>query len=187
MKKENRSRFAILGMVSLRPMTGYEVQQTIERGIGNFWHESWGQIYPTLSALAADGLVKASANPGGRRGSKRYAITPAGRKALRAWLARPIKLQVGRNDLLLKLFLGVESGPDNVRAHLAQFRRAHEELREHYAAIGPWLREEHGASPHLPFWLLALRYGELETEALLAWCDEAETKLQTRRKKGKRS
>ncbi len=173
----NRSQYAILGMMSLRPMTGYEVKKTIERSIGNFWHESYGQIYPLLQQLTRQGLLKASADPGGRRSSKRYAITALGRRVLRAWLAQPITLQVGRNDVLLKLFLGVESGPENTRAHLAQFRRAHEELRDKYAAIGRWLRDQHRDSPHLPYWLLTLRYGELETEALLAWCDEAQTQL----------
>jgi DNA-binding PadR family transcriptional regulator len=185
--KTNRSRYAILGMVSLRPMTGYEIRQTIERGIGNFWRESFGQIYPLLAALTAEGLVAASADPGGRRGSKRYAITPAGRRELRAWLDQPIAVQVGRNELLLKLFLGVASGPRNARAHVAQFRRAHEALRERYAAIGRWLRDEHRDSPHLPYWLLTLRYGELETAALLAWCDHAEAQLKRTSKKGKRS
>src|SRR5574341_1498722 len=175
--KASRSQYAILGMVSLRPMTGYEVKQTIERGIGNFWHESYGQIYPLLQELTKRGLVKAGANPSGRRGSKRYAITGAGGRALRAWLAQPIKLQIGRNDVLLKLFLGVEAGRENTRAHLAQFRRAHEELRDKYAAIGRWLREERRDSPHLAYWLLTLRYGELETEALLVWCDEAQAQL----------
>jgi len=76
--KANRSQYAILGMVSLRAMTGYQVKQTIERGIGTFWHESYGQIYPLLQRLARQALVKASADPGGRRGSKRYAITALG-------------------------------------------------------------------------------------------------------------
>ncbi len=178
--KAARSPYAILGMISLRPMTGYEVKQTIERGIGNFWHESYGQIYPFLGRLAAQGLVKAVADAGGgrgRRGGTRYAITPQGRRALRAWLAQPIRLQVGRNDVLLKLFLGVEAGRDAARGHVAQFRRAHEALREKYDALGRWLREEHRNSPHLEFWLLTLRYGELETEALLRWCDEAQAGL----------
>ena len=44
-------------MLNLRPMSGYQLRLTIRRTIGNFWQESFGQIYPALRTMVAEGLV----------------------------------------------------------------------------------------------------------------------------------
>ena len=49
---------ALLGLLSLGPMSGYDIRQLIPRSIGYFWNESYGQIYPGLKRLAAAGLVE---------------------------------------------------------------------------------------------------------------------------------
>ena len=41
---------ALLGLLSLRPMSGYDIRQVISESIGYFWSESYGQIYPGLEA-----------------------------------------------------------------------------------------------------------------------------------------
>ena len=48
MAKENRSKYAVLGMLATGPKSGYDIKQTIETSIGHFWNESYGQIYPIL-------------------------------------------------------------------------------------------------------------------------------------------
>lgn len=57
MSKENKSRFVVLGMLSLGPMSGYEIKKRIEGSTNNFWSESYGQLYPTLKQLVSDGLT----------------------------------------------------------------------------------------------------------------------------------
>ena len=65
---------ALLGLLSLKPMSGYEIKQMIEGSIGYFWRESFGQIYPTLKRLekggwiAAEKVTKAEAVGGGQAG-----------------------------------------------------------------------------------------------------------------------
>ena len=49
---------ALLGLLSLGPMSGYDIRQLIPQSIGHFWSESYGQIYPGLKRLAAAGLVE---------------------------------------------------------------------------------------------------------------------------------
>ncbi len=49
---------ALLGLLSLGPMSGYDIRQLISQSIGYFWSESYGQIYPGLKRLAAAGLVE---------------------------------------------------------------------------------------------------------------------------------
>ena len=44
--------FAVLGILKLRPMTGYEIKQVYQKGPANFMPISFGQIYPVLAKLA---------------------------------------------------------------------------------------------------------------------------------------
>ena len=55
--KPTKSKYAILGMLSIRPMSGYDVRKEIQESISNFWTESYGQIYPALKSLVAEKLV----------------------------------------------------------------------------------------------------------------------------------
>ncbi len=166
---------SLLGLLSLGPLSGYEIRQLIDESIGNFWTESFGQIYPTLKRMAADGLVSVEETPDGKRRKKTYSLTDPGRERLREWLAMPVSVQVPRNELLLKLFFGnrgersemqrlVETRRDLLTARLARLR-----------AIEQQITADHAGHPALPFWLMTVRYGTAETTALLGWCKDCLT------------
>ncbi len=102
--REAKSRYAVLGALTLlEPMSGYQIKEVIERTIGHFWNEGYGQIYPTLKAMAAAGLVSGRVEPGdGKPASHVYTLTDAGWEELRQWLARPVDSnQPVRSELLL--------------------------------------------------------------------------------------
>jgi DNA-binding PadR family transcriptional regulator len=46
MARQAQTSTAVLGALSVEPMTGYEIRQVIADVLGHFWHESFGQIYP---------------------------------------------------------------------------------------------------------------------------------------------
>ena len=90
MPRANRTRYTILGVLTRGPMTGYDIKRYIEISVGNFWRESYGQIYPTLRSLTEDGLVRRQTRQQrGRPGRHVYSITGKGRKELREWLLCP--------------------------------------------------------------------------------------------------
>src|SRR5580698_5529051 len=96
---------SLLGLLSMGPMSGYEIRQLIEESIGNFWSESYGQIYPALKRMVADGLAEMKEERAeGRPLKKVYSLTERGRERLREWLDLPVAEQVSRNELLLKMF-----------------------------------------------------------------------------------
>ena len=112
MAKENKSRYAVLGMLSLRPMSGYDLKKYIELGTSNFWSESYGQIYPMLKQLAEEGLTSSHVEKReGRPERHVYTLTDKGWDALRHWLTEPVESQLARNELLLKLFFGCDTPP----------------------------------------------------------------------------
>ncbi len=180
---------SLLGMLSLRPMSGYELQISICRTIGNFWQESFGQIYPALRRMAEDGLVeivppqgdgtRAEASRrglpgnGGSRKSIVYRLTQKGWDQLQTWLGLRCERQVMRNELLLKLFFAIEA-PDG--ATIAHVREEQTLLRvdlERYRALEARLPVAQRDNPSLPYFLLTLRHGILYAEAMLRWCEEA--------------
>ncbi len=178
MARTNRTRYTVLGTLSLRPMTGYDIKKFIQQSIANFWHESYGQIYPTLKQLDGEGLVTRKVQTQtGKPDRYVYSLTEVGRTELREWLAEPAERQVPRVELLLKLFFGAEISPEENLRHVERHR---EELRGGVAfcqETARRLQEQKAGAPGLPFWLLGLRQGILVQEALLAWCDEAEEVL----------
>ena len=161
---------ALLGMLSLGPRSGYELRKLIGESIGNFWAESYGQIYPTLKRLEQEELVRSA--EGERMGSKVYSLTDAGFARLREWLGVPPKRQVARNDLLLKLFFGNLSSLETVWGQVEARRKELVADLGRYDGIERDLQRRHAGEAGLPFWLMTVRYGKAEAKALVTWCEE---------------
>jgi DNA-binding PadR family transcriptional regulator len=53
----NRTRFAVLGFLTIRPLSRYDMKVTIQSSIRNFWSGSAGQLYPALRELSSEGLA----------------------------------------------------------------------------------------------------------------------------------
>jgi len=60
MASPSRTIYAVLGFLTVRPMSGYDIKKAVEVSIANFWTESYGQIYPVLKRLTEQGLVEKS-------------------------------------------------------------------------------------------------------------------------------
>jgi DNA-binding PadR family transcriptional regulator len=85
------TRHVLLGLLDIMPMSGYDVRRNLGISLESLWAASYGQIYPTLHRLAAEGLIRAQDEPTGRRERIVYHLTPAGREEFRAWLEEPVE------------------------------------------------------------------------------------------------
>ena len=99
----------VLGLLDVGgPCTPYELKARTAGSIGNFWSVPHSQLYAEPERLLERGFVEVTREESGRR-RKVYAISEAGRAALRAWTADPA---VGRPELrtpaLLAVFLGAD-------------------------------------------------------------------------------
>jgi PadR family transcriptional regulator, regulatory protein AphA len=174
----NRTRYVILGMLSTQPMNGYALRRAIEKTVGHFWQESYGQLYPALHALAGEGLVRevklaGRDKPRARQGSV-FEVTSRGRETLASWLALPPVLEPGRNELLLKVFFGGIVPPAVTLKNLAAVG---EVLREKLARLDDVAEkwdEMTAGNPDAPLWRLTLDFGRLFMNTALKWLDEAE-------------
>jgi DNA-binding PadR family transcriptional regulator len=173
--KNNRTAYVILGMLSIAPKgSGYEIHKAIEENFGSFWGESYGQIYPTLKRLAAEGLIetcKPASAPNKRR--QEYALTDAGRACLREWLALPFQNDPPRNEFMLKLFFGREAAPGVALAHVRELQERNRRMLATLEGIEKMAREYQSKDPNLPYWMLTLGLGLAMTRAALDWGESA--------------
>jgi PadR family transcriptional regulator AphA len=104
MKLVNKTRFAILGMLSEQPRTGYEIKSYMGKSTAYFWRESDSTIYPMLKILAEEGKVLSKVIYVGKKKKEIFSITKAGQEEFKDWLKSPTGSETPRNEFLLKLF-----------------------------------------------------------------------------------
>ena len=173
MARGNRTTHAILGFLTWGPMSGYEIRKRVEESIGNFWSESFGQIYPELRRLEAEGLIEpAGETDTGGRPRRTYAITDAGRAELGNWFEEPPQPMPVRNEMLLKLFFGGRPAPEAMIGHLTGYLARKREAAERYRGIEQSLKAEHSGHPDLPYWLMTLKLGQRQIAAEADWAED---------------
>jgi DNA-binding PadR family transcriptional regulator len=164
---------SLLGVLSLGPRSGYEMRQFMEQSTGNFWNESFGQIYPALKLMLAEGLVEVEEDDAeGHPAKKVYRMTERGRERLREWLGMPLKPLKMRNELLLKLFFGDKAERGVLAEQVRTWRQRYAADLERYVGIEQKLETMHGHEAGMPYWRMTVRYGMAEARMIVAWCDE---------------
>lgn len=170
MKRDNKTQYALLGVLTQFEGTGYDIKKFIETSIGYFWQESYGQIYPNLKKMEKEGLISSHRIAESKGTAKiNYAITPTGRQKLLDWLRLPVENANYRNELLLKLFFGSQMNSRDITDHLTTRRIALENTLNAYRAIEKNLQSDDCNSPELPYWRITLNYGISTTKAELEW------------------
>jgi DNA-binding PadR family transcriptional regulator len=170
MTRSSQTQTAVLGALSVAPMTAYALREAIRDVLGHFWSESFGQIYPTLAALEEDGCVERRG--GARARSSVFAITAAGTARLVELLNEPVQETPPRNGLLLRLFFGRTLGPERCRALLQAARDSAEAKRVEYEALLAQLQDEEGHLPDWPYIRMTIRAGIHQARSAVAWTDE---------------
>lgn len=171
-------KFALLGMLSLCPGSGYDIKKLMASSIGYFWSESYGRIYPLLKQLAKEGLIRLQHEPkSGRRERQSYAITQKGARALEEWLRREPRLEPNRSELLLKMFFSGRVPVEVASAQVLARKQSEERNLARYAHVEEQLRKNRAGHPELPYWLSTLSYGRHRSEAIVTWCDETLRRL----------
>lgn len=109
--------WSVLALVGERPTHGWALAVQLARGgeVGSIWALGRPLVYHGLERLEQAALIRAAGLERGARGPHRvvYEITPKGRKAVAAWLARPVDhVRDIRSLFLLKVVLSQRAGLD---------------------------------------------------------------------------
>jgi PadR family transcriptional regulator AphA len=96
--------YAILGFLSWRPLTGYDLKKLFADSEFFYWSGNSNQIYRALVKLHGEGLVSREVeHQEAYPDRKVYTITGKGRVALRAWLGSTPELPELRHAFLVQL------------------------------------------------------------------------------------
>lgn len=114
--------FAILGLLSWRSLTGYDMKKMFTGSTVLHWSGNNNQIYTTLVKLHKDGLVSREIEVQEDRPSRKiYSITAKGCAELKKWvLAEPKPPQL-KNSFLIQLAWSDQLSPDELDALLEKY------------------------------------------------------------------
>jgi PadR family transcriptional regulator, regulatory protein AphA len=97
-------KYAILGFLSWKPFTGYELKKLIVDSVGFYWSGNNNQIYTSLVQLHKEGLVTAEVQQQERYPSRKiYSITGEGLAELKKWVGASPELPQTRKSFLVQL------------------------------------------------------------------------------------
>jgi PadR family transcriptional regulator AphA len=142
---------AILGLLSLRPWTTYELTKQVQRSLGWFWPRAERKLYDEPKRLAADGLATSAKEMTGARPRTVYAVTRQGRKALRDYLAELPAPPVLEFEGMIKVFFADGGSLDQLRANLTAIAEAAdarlvdltEKVDQHRSGVPPFPERLH--------------------------------------------
>ena len=173
-------KFSLLGCLTIRPWSGYDLAKLFDETITHFWSASHSQIYRTLNQMLQDGLVTYDrVEQTDHPDKKVYSITETGRDELRGWLAQPHELIVVRHEFLVQLtFANLLTDADALRV-MQQYR---DKLRSRLAAYDraaphPIYAYAHSERERF-FWSLSGKVGQSSIEAELRWIEAAIAEFQ---------
>lgn len=155
-REDTVTRFAILGQLSLRDWSSYQLARSMARTLRWFWPRAESGIYAEAKRLRTEGLLTARPAPaddGSRRTKTVYALSPAGRERLQAWLATPpasVQLFI---EPFLRLHLARAGSIEDLRASV----QAAENVADDLLRTATEVAEEFLAGRHLFQQDLALR------------------------------
>jgi PadR family transcriptional regulator, regulatory protein AphA len=182
---------ALLGLISYKPSTGYDLKNTFKNSIHFFWNAALPHIYRTLKQMEGQGWITATIeHQEGKPSRKVYQLTEAGDRELRRWLSEPPEAQEPRLPLLVKVFFGNQMPPDQFREHIKHWRDHHEEvLKQFDAEVLPIIEKFSNRSslkkdPY--FWGLTLDFGRRHSQMVIDWCDQILKELEPAKDKKKK-
>jgi PadR family transcriptional regulator AphA len=97
-------RHAILGFLSWRPFTGYELKKLFSDALSFHWSGNSNQVYGALIELHRGNFVSVDVQQQEKYPARKvYTITEKGRKELREWLLSEPELPSLRDIVLVRL------------------------------------------------------------------------------------
>ena len=96
--------FAILGLLSWRSLSGYDLKKMFQDAVALYWSGTNNEIYRTLVNLHKEGQVSMEVLPQENLPARKiYSITEKGRCALKKWLLETTNLPQVKHTLLIQL------------------------------------------------------------------------------------
>ena len=111
MTDESTLGYALLGLLTQQPRSGYDLRKLFVATPMGLFSDSPGAIYPALGRLERRGWIAAAPAPRGGRRRRAYAPTPDGRAAFAVWVSQsPTRDDIARRWDVLMLRIALMGG-----------------------------------------------------------------------------
>jgi len=176
--------YAVLGLLSVKPWSSYELTQQMDRSLGRIWPRAVSKLYEEPKKLVDHGHARASIQQTGQRPRTVYTITAKGRRALAAWLKEPGAGPVLEFEQLLKVFFAENGSKADLLATLTAAQQWAQARCAESLAVGEGYLEGAGPFPErLPelqltsrfitdFYLLVLEWSHWAANLVETWPED---------------
>lgn len=174
------SSYAVLGLLAIKPWTGYELTQQATRSLRFAWPKSERLLYAEPKKLVEHGLATAEHESVGKRARTMYTITDEGRAALAAWTTTAPEPPVLEAEALLRLLFAENGTVDDLVAALESLAEEAAELHEQVTAINTSYL--HGGHPFPDRTHLSVLFATFQLELfdlIVRWVDFAKQEIAT--------
>lgn len=175
-----KTQFVILGLLTERPLSGYDIKKIIDIRFKFFWNESYGQIYPELKRMIEDELIESEIMDSDR-GKQLYRITQKGYEELKQWMYEGPGTESYRLEILLKRYFAGIVDPTIMINHIQQFEFQHKQelniLNQFKHELETIDDPQHNHS-HV---LSVIDFGIKTNTAYLEWSKETISKLEDKK------
>jgi DNA-binding PadR family transcriptional regulator len=93
-------KYAILGLLCRKSMSGYDISKEFSRDLAEFWSAKHSQIYPELNRLQKEGLISCRIEISGEVLERKiYSVTKQGKADFMKWLIVDDKMESTPKDI----------------------------------------------------------------------------------------
>ena len=139
---------AILGLLSRRDCTTYELAQQMRRKLHHVWPRAERKLYEEPRRLVEAGYATSVKDMIGRRARTIYSITPTGRVALKEWLRTPIDVPSFEFEGMVRVLFSDQADLSTLRATLQQIKTQADEERRRFELTAEAGDRKNGATFH---------------------------------------
>ena len=179
-------KYALLAMLSYKPMTGYELEQFISTTIAHFWSAKLSQIYRSLKELEEGGLLESHIEEQEGKPDKRiYTLTELGETELHHWQNTLVtELDDLRKPSLMRFFFFGKRKQEDVLTQLKVWQSLTKGRLEYFQNQLPQIIEVTKqdldySEEDAFFWEATRKLGQMYEETNLTWLEQVITDLES--------
>lgn len=121
-------QYAILGLLSWKPSSGYELKKIFEDSPYLYWSGNNNQIYKSLLQLRKDGLIDfKTIHQDGAPSKKIYSVTAKGQTELKQWITEASAIPEFKKPFLIQMAWADMLGKDELDALFIRYEKEIEE------------------------------------------------------------
>ncbi|KAB2331333.1 PadR family transcriptional regulator [Bacillus mesophilum] len=170
-------RYALLGIISKKPVTGYDVVTIFKQTMIYFWSSTHSQIYKELHKMEEEELITHQLVIQGTSPNKKvYSLTDKGKKDLIRWaIEEPLKPAKIKDEFLIKTTIFPILSAEEINQLLDEVIEREQSI---LAKTKEWKEHFNSQGDSDIGTILTVEYGIRYSEMYLEWCKWAKQMIQ---------